>query len=130
MRETAYTRQRMEAAFLRAFKVDDWSQRGGTCAYCRDRIRRSDLTGDHVRPRAKGGTTRWENIRAACQPCNLLKGSLSEKAFKKLLSNPPADASLMLMMAHCRRRINLRTERAVRRILLYVGLPEPQRKAG
>ena len=25
---------------------------------------------DHVHPRAKGGTHRWENVTAACLPCN------------------------------------------------------------
>lgn len=115
---------RIEAAFMRAFKVDDWAQRGGTCAYCRDDIRRADVTGDHVRPRAKGGCTHRENIRSACQTCNVLKGSMSEKAFKKLLAHPPSGAPLELLLAHISRRLNLRTERAVKRIRQYVGGPE------
>ena len=42
-----------------------------TCQYCGDR---DDLTFDHVVPRSKGGMTTWENVVAACSPCNLRKG--------------------------------------------------------
>ncbi len=42
-----------------------------TCQYCGGR---DDLTFDHVVPRSKGGTTTWENVVAACSPCNLRKG--------------------------------------------------------
>ena len=41
-----------------------------TCQYCGAR---DDLTFDHVVPRSKGGTTTWENVVAACSPCNLRK---------------------------------------------------------
>lgn len=45
------------------------------CQYCGETSRAQDLTFDHVVPRAKGGQTSWENIVAACQDCNLRKGS-------------------------------------------------------
>ena len=35
---------------------------------------RSELTFDHVLPRAQGGRTTWENVATACAPCNLRKG--------------------------------------------------------
>jgi 5-methylcytosine-specific restriction endonuclease McrA len=44
------------------------------CQYCGSR---GDLTFDHVVPRASGGITSWENVVAACSPCNLKKGSKS-----------------------------------------------------
>ena len=42
------------------------------CQYCGAR---EDLTFDHVIPRSKGGRTTWENVVAACAPCNLKKGN-------------------------------------------------------
>ena len=41
------------------------------CQYCGQR---EELTFDHVVPRSKGGLTTWENVVAACSPCNLRKG--------------------------------------------------------
>jgi 5-methylcytosine-specific restriction endonuclease McrA len=41
------------------------------CQYCgSDR----HLTVDHVVPRSRGGDDSWENVVAACAPCNLKKG--------------------------------------------------------
>lgn len=42
------------------------------CQYCGSR---DELTFDHVIPRSRGGQTTWENVVAACSPCNLRKGS-------------------------------------------------------
>ena len=47
---------------------------GFRCQYCGNR---GELTFDHVIPRSSGGTTRWDNVVAACSPCNLRKGSNS-----------------------------------------------------
>lgn len=44
------------------------------CAYCGARFESSDLTFDHVVPRAKGGRSTWKNLAAACRPCNQRKG--------------------------------------------------------
>ncbi len=41
------------------------------CQYCGCK---DDLTFDHVVPRSQGGLTRWDNVVAACAPCNLRKG--------------------------------------------------------
>ena len=43
------------------------------CQYCGAP---DDLTFDHVIPRRCGGQTTWENVVAACSPCNLRKGGL------------------------------------------------------
>jgi 5-methylcytosine-specific restriction endonuclease McrA len=42
-----------------------------TCQYCGSTKR---LTLDHVIPRSKGGTHTWDNVVAACEKCNALKG--------------------------------------------------------
>lgn len=54
------------------------------CQYCGEKHRTSDLTFDHVLPRAAGGTTCWENIVAACSPCNTAK----DKRIVKPLRTP------------------------------------------
>lgn len=43
------------------------------CQYCSDQFSSSDLTFDHVTPRSMGGVTAWDNIVAACSPCNTKK---------------------------------------------------------
>lgn len=43
------------------------------CQYCGDDLPAQDLTFDHVIPRSRGGRTSWENVVAACGPCNLRK---------------------------------------------------------
>lgn len=43
------------------------------CQYCGSS---HDLTFDHVIPRCKGGLTTWQNVVAACSPCNLRKGGM------------------------------------------------------
>lgn len=43
------------------------------CQYCGDARPTQELTFDHVIPRSRGGRTSWENVVAACGPCNLRK---------------------------------------------------------
>jgi len=43
-----------------------------TCQYCGREA--AGLTVDHVIPRSRGGQSAWENIVAACAPCNRKKG--------------------------------------------------------
>lgn len=45
------------------------------CQYCGNLFKSSELTFDHVIPRSRGGETSWENVVAACDPCNLRKGN-------------------------------------------------------
>ncbi|WP_121631458.1 HNH endonuclease [Tropicibacter alexandrii] len=56
------------------------------CQYCGTK---SELTFDHVVPRAAGGITSWENVVAACAPCNLRKGSKSLRTSGLTLRKPP-----------------------------------------
>jgi len=44
-----------------------------TCQYCNRRFKRHNLTIDHVLPKSRGGTSRWENVALSCLPCNSRK---------------------------------------------------------
>ncbi len=59
-------------AFTRfnVFLRDKWN-----CQYCGNNFKTHELTFDHVIPRSKGGKTNWDNIVAACRPCNTMKGN-------------------------------------------------------
>ena len=61
------------AALSRIFPKRKSSGRDGyTCQYCGRRT--MHLTVDHVIPRYRGGAHVWENLVAACPPCNRNKG--------------------------------------------------------
>lgn len=70
------------------------------CQYCGSK---GDLTFDHVLPRAKGGITSWENVVAACSPCNLRKGSKTLKQAGLRLAKVPKAPSAEEMQTHGRR---------------------------
>ena len=63
------------------FARDDW-----TCQYCGSR---AQLTVDHVIPRSKGGGSSWENIVAACAPCNRRKGDALPRQAGMTLARQP-----------------------------------------
>ena len=58
-----------------------------TCQYCNTPYTKSNLTLDHVVPISLGGKTSWNNIVAACGPCNHAKGN---KTHMKPLITPYA----------------------------------------
>jgi len=45
----------------------------GKCQYCGDRVKRMEITYDHVVPRAKGGKTCWQNVVICCFGCSILR---------------------------------------------------------
>jgi 5-methylcytosine-specific restriction endonuclease McrA len=60
-----------------------------TCQYCGGQPGRTELTVDHIVPRSRGGLTTWDNVAAACGPCNRRKGNRTpEEAGMKLLTVP------------------------------------------
>ena len=60
-----------------------------TCQYCGRE--QHGLTVDHVIPRSRGGTSAWDNIVAACAPCNRKKGNrLPTEARMPLRAHPRA----------------------------------------
>jgi len=58
----------------------------GRCQYCGDPAE----TIDHVVPRSRGGTHTWENVVAACRPCNVHKADRLLAETRLALARPPA----------------------------------------
>ena len=55
------------------------------CQYCA----RPAENLDHVLPRSRGGDHTWENVVAACRPCNARKGDKTPDEARMALSAPP-----------------------------------------
>jgi 5-methylcytosine-specific restriction endonuclease McrA len=54
-----------------------------TCQYSGEKCRPSELSWDHVKPRANGGGTSWDNIVSAKQKINELKDDMTVAQFEK-----------------------------------------------
>ena len=62
-----------------------------TCQYCGRKSRQ--LTIDHVIPRHRNGAHSWENLVAACPPCNRSKGGKLLAEISMLLKRLPKEPS-------------------------------------
>ncbi len=59
------------------------------CQYCGKRFPSEELTYDHVKPKYRGGKTRWTNIVTCCIRCNRKKGGQTPReAGMKLVRKP------------------------------------------
>ena len=95
LREFVKPQKRVAFTRFNLFLRDEFS-----CQYCGAK---GDLTFDHVLPRSRGGITSWENVVAACSPCNLRKGSRTLKQSGLMLRRPPRQPSAEEMQGHGRR---------------------------
>ena len=59
-----------------------------TCVYCGKSYDLSELTIDHVHPRAHGGETNTQNSVCACKKCNREKGTTNWRVFIERFQNP------------------------------------------
>jgi 5-methylcytosine-specific restriction endonuclease McrA len=62
---------------------------GEACQYCGRQPGRAQLTLDHVVPRAQGGLSTWENLVAACRPCNAHKANRTPEQAGMVLHSQP-----------------------------------------
>lgn len=92
-----FVRPQKRVAFTRfnLFLRDDFC-----CQYCGAK---GDLTFDHVVPRASGGVTSWQNVVAACSPCNLRKGARSVRQAGMHLAHMPRQPTSEELRSHGRR---------------------------
>lgn len=66
---------------------------GFRCQYCGRICRSEELTFDHVVPRSRGGRATWENVVAACVPCNIAKGNRTQAECGLVPRQPPRTPS-------------------------------------
>src|SRR3954452_20115680 len=59
------------------------------CQYCGKKFPTSELSLDHVVPRAQNGKTTWENIVCACVDCNVRKGGRTPRQASMALIRKP-----------------------------------------
>jgi len=64
------------------------------CQYCGHKFPASELTMDHIHPQSKGGRDTWENLVAACKPCNRKKADKSLAECGMMLLHKPRAASI------------------------------------
>jgi len=60
-----------------------------TCQYCGIQPGTEELTIDHVLPRSRGGTSRWDNCVLACVACNHRKANRTPQAAGMRLRKQP-----------------------------------------
>ena len=65
------------------------------CQYCGEH---EGLTLDHVVPKSRGGPDTWENLVAACVPCNNRKGGRTPAEAGMPLARPPFRPSHVMYM--------------------------------
>ncbi|MDE2996471.1 MAG: HNH endonuclease [Bacteroidota bacterium] len=63
------------------------------CQYCGSKDR---LTIDHVMPKSRGGKDTWDNLVAACVPCNNRKGNRTPEEASMELSRKPFRPSYVM----------------------------------
>lgn len=68
---------------------------GHRCQYCGVADR---LTIDHVMPKSRGGRDTWENLAAACVPCNNKKGNRTPEEAGMQLARKPFRPSYVMFI--------------------------------
>lgn len=83
------TYDRMPIGHIRFTRLNIYLRDKNTCQYCGQRFAKSELSLDHVVPRAYGGKSTWENIVCSCARCNRRKGGRTpQESGMKLLKRP------------------------------------------
>jgi 5-methylcytosine-specific restriction endonuclease McrA len=82
----AFRRSKGKVKFSR---VNIYARDKYRCQYCAQKLPIAELTYDHVLPRSLGGKTTWQNIVAACAPCNARKSDRTpQQAGMRLITKP------------------------------------------
>lgn len=121
MRKNYRDNGRLDHAFNKAQRAAAVTEQGGVCLYCRRPINSRTATREHRVARKNGGTDQKANIGASCEPCNRLKGHMSEAAFKSRIKHPAHGDDIEAWLAWSRRRVNLAVERMGKHLARATG---------
>lgn len=113
-----YQQSRLDRAFIRAFREDARTKQQNYCFYCEEPLTAHSCTADHVKPKYAFGLDHRNNIVAACEACNKLKGNMSDALFEKKMMSPSHEDDLEFFLLWSRKRINHR----LRRMKRYLGV--------
>lgn len=81
--------ERVPRRHVRFSRFNIFARDANRCQYCGKHFPRTELNLDHVVPRSRGGTSRWENIVCSCHDCNRHKGGRTpEEAGMMLIRKP------------------------------------------
>ena len=106
-----------ERAWARMYKIEAHHRQEGRCLYCKTPIPLAEATAEHRRPRKLGGTTRPDNIDAACFPCNNAKRHRTRSQFMRAIHEPDFTRDPWpLYLACVEIRLKLRTALACKRL--------------
>jgi 5-methylcytosine-specific restriction enzyme A len=89
MDESVIKREKAKARDLRQSRW--WQNRiqsNAVCYYCQKKLRKDEVTMDHLLPLVRGGLTSKSNVVMACKPCNNAKKDQLSWDFK-VESLPP-----------------------------------------
>lgn len=111
----------LDRAFLKIYREESLKEHDGKCTFCYEPLTYKNVTADHRKAQAKGGTHQKSNITAACYACNQTKGSMTESAYRKAIKNP-AGRDLYFWLAWSRRKVNLQVDRSINHIKTYFGM--------
>lgn len=82
-------------------RINIFRRDGDTCQYCARSFSKSELTIDHVVPRAMGGRSTWDNVVCCCVACNRKKGGRTPgRANMELLSKPVKPGASLFSNLH------------------------------
>ncbi|MEN5275811.1 HNH endonuclease signature motif containing protein [Brucella sp. TWI432] len=120
-RATRFQQRKLDAAFARADREAALRKQGGKCAYCLSRLTLKTATRDHIIPRSAGGLDHRNNIVAACEPCNKLKGSTPLALFLRMISRPRPGEPMKYRLVWFSRQIEKRLDVMEKRVMRSVG---------
>lgn len=93
-----FVKIRQRADYVPFTRANIFARDGHRCQYCGREFESEDLTYDHVVPASQGGRRTWENIVAACIPCNSEKDNRTPQQAGMMLKRAPKKPSSSPML--------------------------------